>query len=619
MREQFDLNNGKRIDKFLDSFIDSYKSGKGPYDFQQTFSNQELENLLKVSMFHPGADSFIEYVANSGYKDEPEPDEEGKLLVRRVTPLHYAPRSIFIDQLRDIVIRHLFKIYHRVDFEYIVDWKVTHLHVACMFGYKDFVEKFPSLEHRDLDRPPLGSDCEYQRRRVNAVDEWGRTPLLLAIGNNHKDIALLLLKRGADPNLAGTDGCTPLHLVCCLRDADDLTEALFQLKANVNATDNFGRTPLYYALIRGLKEVSERLLSLGAHPNLFNENGDCLLHLLCKRDRDSSDLAEMLFNFNNEKSHTIQKLDGRQTRVVINRRNKFEFNKLKTSMRINYDDQLVQKFFEMCTKKNKPVEIEAKNKLGRTALELAVAHLKPDVVDVLLDHGADLSGFVFPTESQFDKGLKSYTRRGIKFKLTLASSLLAICLSLVNRGYTLDQSDVSTIMKLFAKYKWFDKSSALEKPWCDDEEFTSKAKEIMVKPSLSFYDLIQLRPEEAEKLLTPRDYFEFSLRQWSFSEEINRACVARLCEQVSRGFFRNSASYPFQEIVQYRLPIEICEMIVERDVMNEDLYRICLAAATINLRRTFRVRKAPKRLLFNPAKRTYDFLSGSVTKRYNSK
>jgi uncharacterized protein len=66
---------------------------------------------------------------------------------------------------------------------------------------------------------------------IDARDEAGRTPLMLAVSQDHSEMVRLLLARGADPN----------------------------------ATDNAGHTPLQQATKRNLRDIAALLEQAGAH------------------------------------------------------------------------------------------------------------------------------------------------------------------------------------------------------------------------------------------------------------------------------------------------------------------------------------------------------------------
>ncbi|CAB0042770.1 unnamed protein product [Trichogramma brassicae] len=180
-----------------------------------------------------------------------------------------------------------------------------------------------------------------------------------------------------------------------------------------------------------------------------------------------------------------------------------------------------------------------------------------------------------------------------EFKLRLVSGALAVLECLKRRGYELERSDALTMMKFFLAYKVFRKledhekefvieeSVDLEKCWYDKEEFTSEAQKIMINPSLSLYELVRLRPGEAEKRLTYEDCFQFArsddfLSMPDYARE-NDTCNVHLNEILARRFCRRWTLDPLMEMTRHRLPILCCEMIL-KNLKNEDLCRVCFAA-----------------------------------------
>jgi ankyrin repeat protein len=86
----------------------------------------------------------------------------------------------------------------------------------------------------------------------HAVDQW--TPLHGAAAFGEAGCVALLLLKGAKTEIAGPQGCTPLHLA--VRDGWDpgreaIASMLIGAGANINAQDSAGETPLCYAVRTG--------------------------------------------------------------------------------------------------------------------------------------------------------------------------------------------------------------------------------------------------------------------------------------------------------------------------------------------------------------------------------
>jgi ankyrin repeat protein len=126
---------------------------------------------------------------------------------------------------------------------------------------------------------------------VSSKDDYGSTPLHLAAYEGHKDVAELLLAKGAEVNATDIDGSTPLHLAA-YEGHKDMAELLLANKANVNARDNKGQTPLHEAAVKGYKDVVELLLANGADVNAKAGNGATPLHWAAFNEH--RDVAEFL-------------------------------------------------------------------------------------------------------------------------------------------------------------------------------------------------------------------------------------------------------------------------------------------------------------------------------------
>ena len=93
---------------------------------------------------------------------------------------------------------------------------------------------------------------------VDAKDPaWGDTALHKAAENGHRDVVALLLAKGADMNARTLGGWTPLHKAAW-EGHQETVELLINEGAEVNARATLlERTPMYFAIDRGHKEVAE--------------------------------------------------------------------------------------------------------------------------------------------------------------------------------------------------------------------------------------------------------------------------------------------------------------------------------------------------------------------------
>ncbi|CAB0038290.1 unnamed protein product, partial [Trichogramma brassicae] len=351
----------------------------------------------------------------------------------------------------------------------------TPLHIVCKKkqAYLSILEMFFRI-----------CDDKRQKEKFDALDILGRTPLHCACCSGNESAVESLLRRGANPYLADMNGWTPLHIICdnictypnlapiffkiidekqmivknkkttplklALRqehakiesllkksvivkrnsaDGNELTHAqvinkrhrendlvrtIFEfsvdenLLACINAQNKDGDTPLHLALRRRSNWAAEWLLQNGANPNLADTEGRNSLHAICQPSKKS---------------------------------------------REEDDDQvdLVKTIFERCHKKYQPLRVDAQDELGRTPLQWAVSSLLPNVVGVLLDNGADLSGFAFPTEAYFATKFD----KSMVFKFRSASGALAIVERLESKGYELNLSEALTILKFFHRLELF--------------------------------------------------------------------------------------------------------------------------------------------------------------------
>lgn len=93
---------------------------------------------------------------------------------------------------------------------------------------------------------------------VNAADDKGLTPLIIAAAWGHLPVVTYLLNNGADVNLADKDGRTALHWAAAMGRAA-VMEQLLTRRPNTKLLDRTGRTALQVALDEKKAEVSALL------------------------------------------------------------------------------------------------------------------------------------------------------------------------------------------------------------------------------------------------------------------------------------------------------------------------------------------------------------------------
>ncbi|CAB0034536.1 unnamed protein product [Trichogramma brassicae] len=330
---------------------------------------------------------------------------------------------------------------------------------------------------------------------------------------------------GCDVNYADENGLTHLHAAissCVVNYLDEFLERGYA--TYVPEESDTVDPPLHYALNEGESYAVEQLIAKGADPNLANKDGLTPLHIICKSSRE----------------------------------------------------YYTEYFFKAIDNNNiGPLQIDARDKLGRTPLQWAVSSLMTKTIDVLLDRGADLSDFVFPDESYFALKLQQIKRLE-GFEVGLAAGTLDVVKRLEARGYHLDQDAVQTIMKVFAKLGIFKNT---QKYSLADPYFVGRSKKLMVSPKVSLYKLCQMSPKEAMKLAKLEDYVRFAISRkfWKLRKEYRQACGRHLCEMVSRQFFRRWALQHFSTLTRSDLSIYNYEKIIDM-LKNVDLWCICMAA-----------------------------------------
>lgn len=128
---------------------------------------------------------------------------------------------------------------------------------------------------------------------VNARDLGGHTALVTAIENRERDWTGQLLNSHADPNLANSDGETPL-IAAAKIGFNEAAEWLLALGAKVDAPDRMGETPLIFAVQSHNLPLVKLLLDHGADPDKADHVQGYSARDYAKQDNRSPDILRAI-------------------------------------------------------------------------------------------------------------------------------------------------------------------------------------------------------------------------------------------------------------------------------------------------------------------------------------
>ncbi len=142
----------------------------------------------------------------------------------------------------------------------------TPLHALCA---SDIWKNFFSRKQKELALLLLEKGAN-----VNARDKDGLTPFHYASQESCNDLIELFIERGADVAISSKDGDTALALyVASSCSEEPVVKLLLAKGANVNAQDKYGRTPLYHAALKCRNDFMQLFIERGADVNAQDKYG----------------------------------------------------------------------------------------------------------------------------------------------------------------------------------------------------------------------------------------------------------------------------------------------------------------------------------------------------------
>ena len=128
---------------------------------------------------------------------------------------------------------------------------------------------------------------------LDAKDDDGNTGLILAISRSDEEWTGFMIGKGADPNLAGKGGDTPL-IAAARVGFDTAVEWLLGSGAKVNQANRMGETPLIVAVQQRQIGAVRLLLEGGADPDKTDSAAGYSARDYAKRDTRAREILAMI-------------------------------------------------------------------------------------------------------------------------------------------------------------------------------------------------------------------------------------------------------------------------------------------------------------------------------------
>ncbi|NWU27594.1 ANS4B protein, partial [Dyaphorophyia castanea] len=167
---------------------------------------------------------------------------------------------------------------------------------------------------------------EATRKDLNASDEDGMTPTLLAAYHGYLEALEVICRRGGDPDKCDIWGNTPLHHAACNGHIHCLS-FLINFGANIFALDNDLRTPLEAAASRDRRDCVQILDKAATEQGLLNPKKVSKQKAQAQRNverqikecekRQEKHQHEMNRNYIKEKVGTVNSSKGTHSRVKL--------------------------------------------------------------------------------------------------------------------------------------------------------------------------------------------------------------------------------------------------------------------------------------------------------------
>ena len=233
---------------------------------------------------------------------------------------------------------------------------------------------------------------------VNATTIANVTALMFAIWKRSVSVINILLRAGANPNIANDDGCTCLHEAVIEYLSEEILQVLNNHGADVNTRDKKNQTALMLASEKGNTDAMNVLLKAGADPNIPDASGNTCFNYAIVRNCGKEMLQAMIdhsadVNVTNKKNQTVLSIACEQGNI----------DAINVLLYSGADSKVADADGDTCLHKavnirsntvlqsliDAGVDINATNKKNQSALVLACQKRNVIAINVLLKCGAD--------------------------------------------------------------------------------------------------------------------------------------------------------------------------------------------------------------------------------------
>lgn len=128
---------------------------------------------------------------------------------------------------------------------------------------------------------------------IDATDDKGNSGLIISILRSDEDYVSFLLSKGADPNLKGAGGDTPL-IVASRIGFGQAVQWLLGEGAKIDETNNMGETALIAAVQQRQAPIVRILLAAGANPDKTDAAQGFSARQYAERDNRGREILRMI-------------------------------------------------------------------------------------------------------------------------------------------------------------------------------------------------------------------------------------------------------------------------------------------------------------------------------------